>query len=237
MSLPPRPDLPPAPGAAPGRPRGAAAAVVVVAVIAAGVAAAPLLPSDDVPEASPAPVPTASPSPSVASPSFPPGCPTAAPLEPVGLPEGWVYRVDTEGDYVVAIPDAAVSERGGVTNRILVRDTAFTASVDWFDVSIAVTPHVYLKEYSDRVTASFDGLTGPIRERVVASAPMPTRAVTVSTREGAFLYRLTMAPGRVFVLAMSSSPQGFRGLDPEIRAFFRSFTPFPGCSAPSTPLP
>ncbi len=208
---------------------------VAAAVIAIGVAVALLLSSDDAPEASPAPEPSAVPSPSVEGPSFAPGCPTAAPLEPVGLPTGWRYRVDAEGDYAVAIPDADVSETGGETHRILVREAAFTASVDWFDVSTAAEPRAYLAGYSERLIASFDHPTGPVRERVVAGAPLPTRAVTLSTREGAFRYRLTMAPTRVFVLAMASSPQGFRGLDPEIRAFFGSFTPFPGCPAPPTP--
>ena len=237
MSLPPRPDLPPPHGTAPGRSGRIAAVVMAVAatVIAAGVGAALLLPSGDAPVASPAPEPSTSPLPSIEGPSVPPGCPAAAPLEPVGLPEGWRYRVDADGDYVVAIPDADVSETGGATHRILVRDAAFTASVDWFDVSTAAAPRAYLRHYSDRLTESFDGLTGPIRERVVAGAPMPTRALTFSTREGDFRYRVTMAPGRLFVLAMSSGPQGFRGLDPEIRAFFSSFTPFPGCPAPPTP--
>jgi hypothetical protein len=155
---------------------------------------------------------------------------------PVDLPFGWDYRTDRTGGYVIAVPGGQVTQTGGISHRMTIANARkITVTIDWFAVPGAFPVETYLDDYTARVVDSVPDTSGRVHQRDVPEAQVASREVRYSIAEIDYLIRISMVPGRLYLLSVTTSRTVLVNFDPEIRAFFDSLTPFPGCPVPSLP--
>ena len=156
-------------------------------------------------------------------------------MQAIGKPASWVFHVDAEGEYVVAVPDGATTHRGDSGHSLIVRDARTVVAVAWFAAPDPVDEEPYLEEYVDLVVSSLPRSAERIHRREIAAALFPAREVRYADGFYDRVVRVSLVPGRLYV--QSIGLPSFDSYGPEIRAFFDSFTPFVDCPTPATPAP
>ncbi len=168
-------------------------------------------------------IPSASPTESL---SPPPGCPAPA----AGSPASWHFHTDELGEYSIALPsDTPTTTSEGLSHRLLVETNGMALTVDWY-VAPATRSDRVLYQQTRRYLKVLPDKARRIRVRTVHVGGLTEKRITywVSEPFSKNYARLLVSQGRIYYVGVATG--SLHGMEPEIRAFFSSFTPLDLCS-------